>query len=134
MLDKIHTGSGNIFGFVAAEAAYKQGAEWLDQLMNYISDNYNYVNDFVNEKIPLMRIIKPQSTTMVWIDCSRMNLDRKGLNKFIINEAGLGLSDGELFGIEGRNFQRMNIACPRAVLVEAMKKSELAFNKFFNKL
>ncbi len=120
ILEDIHVGGGNIFGFIALEAAYNKGDKWLEALMEYLEENLNYLVRYLAENIPLIKPIIPQATYLVWLDCRELGLDEYELRKFMIHEAGLGLSDGLIFGSEGRGFQRMNIGCPRVVLTDAL--------------
>ncbi|MBN1145017.1 MAG: PatB family C-S lyase [Bacteroidales bacterium] len=133
VLDEVHVGEGNIFGFVAAEAAYNHGDNWLNQAMEYLEDNRNFLIDFIEKHIPAIRVIIPQATYLVWLDCSGLGLEPDALKKFMIHEAGLGLNDGPQFGPGGEGFQRINIACPRQVLQEALKKLKGSVDKYFTK-
>jgi cysteine-S-conjugate beta-lyase len=133
VLDQVHVGAGNIFGFVAAEAAYDRGEEWLRQLMDYLEGNLRFLQDFISKHIPVIRVIPPQATYLIWLDCRQMGLDQTALRSFMIHEAGLGLNDGPQFGIEGEGFQRINIACPRPILYEALVKLQYAVEKYFTK-
>ncbi|MBN2480682.1 MAG: PatB family C-S lyase [Bacteroidales bacterium] len=132
ILDHIHVGAGNIFGFVAMEAAYKSGDLWVNRLLHYLKGNIMLINDFIHKHIPEIHVIHTQATYLVWLDCHGLGLDHKGLNEFMIRKAGLGLSDGLLFGEEGRGFQRINTGCSRYILNEAMLKLERAAAKFIN--
>jgi cysteine-S-conjugate beta-lyase len=129
-LDQIHVGAGNIFGFVAMEAAYTHGDEWLDQLMEYLEGNVSFLEEFIRRHIPQIRVIKPEATYMVWLDCTQLKMPPSELKEFMINKAGLGLSDGPLFGKQGEGFQRINIGCPRSVLYEALLKLQAAIAKY----
>jgi cystathionine beta-lyase len=120
MLDYVHVGAGNIFGFTALGAAYNEGDEWLRQLMEYLQGNLSFLTAFLQHYIPQIKSVKPGATYMVWLDCHRLGLSKKKLHDFMIKKAGLGLSDGPLFGEEGEGFQRINIACPRSVLEKAL--------------
>jgi cystathionine beta-lyase len=122
ILENIHVGGGNIFGFTALEAAYNKGEKWLDALMEYLEENLSYLVTYFAENIPLIRPVIPEATYMVWLDCHELGLDDKELREFMIHEAGLGLSDGLIFGTEGSGFQRMNIGCPRTLLVNALHR------------
>jgi cysteine-S-conjugate beta-lyase len=133
VLDHVHVGAGNIFGFVAAEAAYNHGAEWLIQLMDYLEGNLRFLQEFISRHIPGIRVILPQATYLIWLDCRQMGLSRNALHSFMIHKAGLGLNDGPQFGIEGEGFQRINIACPRTILYEALVKLQRAVEKYFAK-
>ena len=126
-LDTLHVGMGNIFGNVAAQAAYTHGDEWLDQLIDYIDGNIQYVMDFVANNLPQLLAIRPEATYMVWIDFSKLGLSNEELNSFVINKAGLGLNQGIQFGPGGEGFMRMNLACPRSLLEEGMARLLAAF-------
>ncbi len=129
VLDAIHVGLGNVFGTVASEAAYNYGDEWLDQLMDYISVNLDFTQEFLNEKIPQIKMIRPEGTYLVWLDCSELNLKEKDLKEFMIKDAGLGFNDGRMFGTGGEGYMRMNIACPKQTLLNALINLEKAVNK-----
>ncbi len=133
VLDEVHVGEGNIFGFVAAEAAYNHGDNWLSQLMAYLEGNRDFLSDFIEKHIPAIRVIIPQATFLVWLDCSGLGLKPDALKKFMIYEAGLGLNDGPQFGPQGEGFQRINIACSRQVLHEALKKLQASVDKYLMK-
>ncbi len=129
VLDAIHVGLGNVFGTVASEAAYNHGDEWLDQLMNYLSVNLDFTQEFLKEKIPQIKMIRPEGTYLVWLDCSELNLKEKDLKEFMIKDAGLGFNDGRMFGTGGKGYMRMNIACPKQTLLDALINLEKAVNK-----
>ena len=126
VLDTVHVGLGNVFGTVASEAAYNYGDEWLDQLMDYLSENLDFAEDFFNTKIPEIKMIRPEGTYLVWLDCSQLNLNGKELKDFIIQDAKLGFNDGSMFGTGGNGFVRMNVACPKKTLEEALVMLEKA--------
>ena len=127
MLDYVHVGAGNIFGFTALEAAYDKGDEWLKQLMEYVQDNLTLLTDFLQRHIPRIKVVKPGATYMVWLDCRELGLGEKDLPDFMITKAGLGLSDGPVFGEGGEGFQRINIGCPRFLLEKALYQLHHAF-------
>ncbi|MBN2611928.1 MAG: PatB family C-S lyase [Bacteroidales bacterium] len=126
MLEDIHVGGGNLFGFAALEAAYNSGEEWLGELLGYIGENLRFLVDFLSKNIPQIKPVIPQATYMVWLDCRQLGLDDTALKKLMVDEAGLGLSDGTLFGPEGSGFQRMNIGCPKSILAEALERLKKA--------
>jgi len=126
ILDTIHIGMGNIFGTVASEAAYNHGDEWLDELLEYLSKNMGYVEEFITEYIPEIKVIRPEGTYLMWLDCSDLNLKNKDLKDFMIHDAGLGFNDGRIFGTGGGGFMRMNVACPRQTVELALKKLKKA--------
>jgi cystathionine beta-lyase len=130
ILDHVHVGAGNIFGFCAMEAAYREGDEWVDQLMVYLEDNFRFLQEFATKHLPAIRVIRPGATYLIWLDCSALGMTDAALKSFMISRAGLGLNDGPQFGHEGTGFQRMNIACPRAVLYQALLKLQAAIEKY----
>jgi cystathionine beta-lyase len=125
-LDQIHVGAGNIFGFVAMEAAYSHGSEWLGQLMAYLDGNRLFMEEFIRQHIPQIEVVRPEATYMAWLDCTQLALTPNELKEFMIHKAGLGLSDGPLFGKQGEGFQRINIGCPRSVLFVSLLKIKSA--------
>lgn len=129
VLDTIHIGMGNVFGAVASEAAYNFGDEWLDQLMEYLSGNLDYLNHYLKENIPQIKMIRPEGTYLVWLDCSELNMIDEELKNFIIQNAGLGLNAGTMFGTGGEGFMRINIACPKQTITDALTRLENAVNK-----
>ena len=118
----------NLFGLVAMEAAYRYGDEWLEQLLDYLQANMDFTLGFFAGKIPGIKVIRPQGTYLVWLDCRGLGLDDAALRAFMREKARVGLDDGFLFGSGGSGFQRMNIACPRAILEEALRRIETAVN------
>ncbi len=121
-----HLHMGNIFGTVALEAAYTQGEDWLAQLLVYLQDNYRLLENFFTEKLPKVKVMRPEATYLIWIDFSAYGLTDDDLNKKMI-DAGVGLNRGIQFGKQGSGFMRMNIGCPRSILKEALARIEKAF-------
>jgi cystathionine beta-lyase len=120
----------NLFGFVALEAAYRYGDEWLAEVLDYLQGNLDYLLEYFTRKIPLIRVIRPQGTYLVWLDCRELGMDDLTLRKFMREKAKVGLDDGFLFGVSGSGFQRMNIACPRSILEKALKQIEDAVSEY----
>ena len=118
----------NIFGLVAMEAAYRDGDEWLEQVLEDIQGNMEYMTGCVAKRIPRIRVIRPQGTDLVWLDCRGLGMDAQTLHVFMRRQAKVGLEDGYLFGPSGAGFMRMNIACRRATLGEALQRIEQAVN------
>ena len=121
-VDKIHIENGNIFGSVALKTAYEQGDEWMRQLLEYLQDNVDFVYDFMTANIPSVHCYKPEATFLMWLDFRKWGMTQEELNRFLVQEAGLGLGDGAVYGIEGTGFQRLNIGTPRSVLQRAMNQ------------
>lgn len=111
-----------VFGVVALEAAYNHGEEWLEQVLDYLEGNLCYLEDYVAQHIPQLSVVHPEGTYLVWIDCRRLGLDKRALKRLMLEEARVYLEDGYIFGSEGEGFVRMNIACPRSILVEALER------------
>ena len=116
----------NLFGLTAMEAAYRHGDEWLAQLLDYLQGNLDYLMAYLEQKIPRIGVIKPEGTYLVWLDCRKLGLDDAELRSFMRKKARVGLDDGYLFGPSGSGFQRINIACPRSTLSEALLRIEEA--------
>ncbi len=112
----------NAFGVVALMAAYQNGEEWLARLLDYIAANLDYLEKFVSERMPSVKVVRPQATYLVWLDFRGLGIDSADLNRILIEEAKVYLDDGSLFGTGGEGFQRLNIACPRSILAEALER------------
>ena len=123
-----HLHMGNIFGTVALEAAYTHGDEWLAQLMHYLQENYALLEQFFQENLPDVKVMKPEATYLIWIDFSKFGLSDELLNQKLL-DAGVGLNRGIQFGKQGSGFMRMNICCPHSVLHEALLRIKKAFQK-----
>lgn len=126
MMDRLHISNGNIFGSVAFEAAYNQGDEWLDQLMDYLEANREYLTQTIHAKIEGIKVIQPEGTYLAWLDCRGLPLEKEKIHEFMVQKAGLGLSDGASFGENGLGFQRLNFGCPRATLEKALENLDKA--------
>lgn len=118
----------NVFGLTALEAAFKDGDEWLEQFLEYLHGNLEFLLAYFREKIPKIKVIKPEGTYLVWLDCRELGMDPVSLKTFMAKKAKVGLDEGYLFGQGGAGFARMNIACPRSTLAEALKRIEYAVN------
>jgi cystathionine beta-lyase len=116
----------NIMGLVACKAAYAGGGEWLDGLLAYLGENLAFLRNFLNEKLPKVQLVEPEGTYLVWLDCRELGISDEALDGFILHKAGLWLDGGTMFGAGGGGFQRLNIACPRRVLRQALEQLEQA--------
>jgi len=126
MLKQVHVDNGNLFGNLALEAAYTHGDEWLEQCLEYLQHNRDFTIDYIQKNIPQIVPIKPQATYLIWLDCRKLVMTPASLKEFFIKKARVGLSDGAMFGPGGEGFQRLNFACPRAILKEGLEKIEKA--------
>ncbi|RYL93137.1 MalY/PatB family protein [Sporolactobacillus sp. THM19-2] len=116
----------NTAGMIAAEAAYRSGSSWLDQCLDYIKRNADYVSTFFREHLPMLSMSPLEGTYLGWIDCHRLRLGKRELQNFMVQKAGLALNPGYTFGEEGAGFVRINLACPHAYVEKAMKQLKRA--------
>ena len=112
----------NTFGVVAAEAAFNFGEPWLTALMTYIESNYTFMKEYLAKHLPQLRLLPAEGTYLVWLDCRDLELTPEERKKLIFEEARLYLDEGEIFGPEGEGFERINLACPRSLLAEALDR------------
>ncbi len=112
----------NLFGLVASDAAYRHGGQWLDELLVYLQDNADYVAAELGKITDKIKVVKPEGTFVLWLDCRDLGIPPEELNQFFVQNARIAFNDGGVFGPSGYGFQRMNIGCPRAVLKEAMSR------------
>jgi cystathionine beta-lyase len=117
------------FGIVALEAAYRDGEDWLEQVLAYIQDNYRYLVDYFERYIPRIKVVPLEGTYLVWLDCRQLGLSNNELKSLFLDEARVYLDEGTLFGAEGGGFERINIACPRATLAEALERIRNAISR-----
>jgi len=128
VIKSLHITGGNIFGTEASIAAYTWGDEWLDQMLDYVKVNIEYVLDkFKNNEF--IRPVPPEATYMIWLDCRSMGMNPEELNNFFVNEAGVGMNEGSVFGPGGEGFMRMNLACPLDTVRKAVNNIENALLK-----
>jgi len=121
-LGTLHVGAASPFGIVAFEAAYREGAAWLDGLLDYLEATRRFVREFLRQHLPRIRLVEPEGTFLLWLDCRAMELNDRELERFFVHQAGVGLSAGTIFGEQGSGFMRMNIAAPRSVIAQALEK------------
>ena len=112
----------NTMGLVACEAAYRHGEEWYEAVKAYIRENLAYAQHFLEEQIPQVKAVEPEGTYLLWVDFRSLGLSRRELEDLIVKKAGLWLDSGDIFGAAGRGFERINVACPRSVLTEALER------------
>ena len=116
----------NVFASVATEAAYQDGAEWLDQLLVYIQGNVDFIREHLQKNDTKVSLIEPEGTFLVWLDFRDLGLDAKALEKFLAQKAQIALAPGYWFGREGAGFARMTIGCPRATVRRALNNLNAA--------
>lgn len=125
-----HLGEGNIFGHIAFEAAYREGDDWVDQLLEHLKSNAADLKRLCDKFPDKIRMNIPEGTYLAWLDCRRMKLDNKELSAFFINKARLGLGNGFLFGNSGEGFMRLNFAVSKTTMDKALARLEQALNNF----
>ena len=126
-MDTYHLIHGNIFGMIASEAGYTHGDAWLDALMQYVKGNFDLVDEFFKQELPVFSLIKPEATFLAWIDYSKTGLSDKEMEKKLVEEASLGLNPGRIFGSGGNGFTRMNLGTPRSNVMEALERMKRVF-------
>ena len=126
--NKLDIHRNNAFSSVAMEAAYKEGEEWLEQLLEYLSGNFDFIKEYCQTYIPKIKPNIPDATYLVWLDCRELGMDNEELHRFMIQDAKLGLNDGNTFGHHLNGFMRLNAACPRSVLQKALEQLQNAVN------
>ena len=111
---------GNVFAFNTVVAAYNKGEEWLQQMLTYVQGNIDEVVSYIKENIPQLKVIIPQASYLVFIDFSALQLNQKDIVALCTNRAHLALNDGSIYGEEGNGYMRINLACPRSMVRQAL--------------
>ena len=131
--DKTGYDEPSIMGLTAARAAYENGKPWLVELHKHLKANIDFVRDFLNNKLPLVRLIEPEGTFLLWLDFSKLanklGLSDSEIDDIIVNKAKVWLDRGTMFGQEGEFYQRINVATPRPLLEEALERIAGAFKE-----
>ena len=120
----------NAFAVTAAVAAFNEGGGWLDELRKYIAENKAIVAEFLQSELPQVKLVPSQATYLLWLDCGEVTDDAKKLAKFIREETGLFLSDGNQYGGNGNKFVRLNVACPKVTLRDGLERLKVGIEKF----
>lgn len=121
--------SPTLFAPIATIAAFsEEGEEWRCQMLRYIEENICFVENFCRERMPEIHPLRPQASFLVWLDCRALQLSHKALIDLFVNQARLALNDGEMFGIGGEGFMRMNVASPRSIIAEALERLHAALH------
>ncbi len=119
----------NMLGLVACQAAYEEGREWLEELKIYLKKNLDFVREYLQENLPQIHLIEPEGTYLIWLDFRELGLPENELEDLIVNKANLWLDSGAIFGKVGEGFERINIACPRSLLEEALNNLKTAIGE-----
>ena len=122
-------GEGHMLAYVGCAAAYREGEEWLAQLLDYLRGNIDYTEAFLRERIPAVGMIRPEASYLIFLDCRRLGLAQPELVNLFVDKAHLALNDGTMFGRGGEGFMRLNAGCPRSVLRRALEQLEAAVSQ-----
>ena len=112
----------NPFGVAATIAAYNEGEEWLNQLVDYLHGNYEAMAEFCRRELPEFPITRLEGTYLVWMDCSSLGMPSDALENALLDDARLWLNAGTMYGAEGEGYMRWNIACPRSVMLDGLNR------------
>lgn len=129
-LDALGVAGGNIFAFTAAEAAFAQGGEWLQQMLDYLQANVQALDRFLQERMPKVKVVLPEASYLAWLDFSGYGLTHEQLKQKLLNEAKVALNDGTTFG--GGKYEccfRLNLGCPRSILIDALSRIADSINE-----
>ena len=119
---------GNVFAYDCARACYtEQGNEWRVQMIAYVQGNIDYVDDFLRRNCPRIKAIRPEASFLIFLDCRNLGLSHPDLEDFFVNQAHLALNSGTMFGKSGEGYMRMNVACPRSVVEQALRQLQAAY-------
>lgn len=116
----------NAAGLVACETAYQKGEEWYHTMLSYVRENIAYTKAYIENNIPEIKVLEPEGTYLVWVDFRGLSLSNQELENLIVKKAGLWLDSGAIFGPTGEGFQRINVACARTTLTEALERLKFA--------
>ena len=116
----------NTLGLVACQAAYTYGEEWLTHVKAYIRSNITFVDDYLKQNLPQIKMLPIEGTYLVWLDCSALGMTADEREQWLWHEAKLWLDGGGIFGKEGEAFERINVACPRATLLQGLEQLKAA--------
>jgi cystathionine beta-lyase len=123
-LRNLHLQSGNLFGNIALEAAYTSGMDWVDQQNDYLESNRDFLLKFFKLKMPRIKMIFTEATYLAWINLQEYGMGEAEMNRLLIDKAGVVLNKGSIYGQEGIGFFRLNFACPRQILEQALLHME----------
>jgi len=118
----------NLIGVTATLAAYRDGQEWLDQVLHYLEGNRDYLFNFVQDQLPMLQLVKPEGTYLAWLDCRESGIQGNP-HEFFLKEGRVALNDGATFGKGGEGFVRLNFACTWVVLTQALERMKAALEK-----
>ena len=121
-LDSLGIMRPSAYGIAGLVAAYSQGDEWLDQLLDYLKGNLDFLREYLAKNIPQIKIMEPDATYLVWMDFKALHVDSREFHELLLKEGHVWLDEGYVFGKVGEGFERINIACPRATLEDGLNR------------
>ena len=125
----LHVANGNSFGIPAAQAAYERGEEWYQELLCYLQENLDFLDKALRERVPQVKLVKPESTYIPLLDMSELGIDNQAMSDFLIEKVGAALNAGRTFGPGGERFMRINVATQRANLELFVERLEAALKQ-----
>lgn len=125
-LEASEMNAGNIFAYIGAVAAYQHGEKWRVEMLDYVQKNIDYVVDYLKNNIPQVVPMMPEASFLLWLDCEKLGMETDDLHTFFSLKAGLGLNKGTIFGPGGEYHLRLNVACSRKILEQAMHQLKTA--------
>ena len=128
-LRKSELDTAHVFATGPVATAYNEGEEWLEQMLEYVEANIDFMEQYLKDNMPKMGMIRPQASYLVFLDARGLGLPHDELVEFFIREAKVGMNDGAMFGEEGSGYMRMNLGCPRSVLEKALNQIKAAYDK-----
>lgn len=129
MFETLHIGNTNPLSIVAFEAAYREGDEWLNALIKYLENTRDFVADFLQKNIPKIKLVKPEATYLLWLDCRELGMTDPQLRDFFVKQCKVGMNPGTVFGEVGSGFMRMNIGTSKKVIEHILLTIEKEINK-----
>lgn len=124
----VHSGTDNPLSLAAAQAAYEQGGPWLEEMLVYLDENFRFVRNYLAEHLPLARFRVPQATYLAWVDLNAYFAPGEDLARFLAYQAGVLVDDGPMFVRNAEGFVRLNLAAPRSVVGEGLRRICWAVN------
>lgn len=125
-METLALGDVNFFGPVATIAAYQEGVEWLDAVLEYVHGNVEFTIAYFSEHIPALKPVRPEGTYLLWVDCRALGLSSDEMKQLMYQEAKIAFTEGSIYGTGGEGFLRINLACPRQLLAEALSRFSIA--------
>ena len=111
-----------MLSIAALQAAFEECHDWLESLILYLKENLEFLKAFIKEHLPQIKIIEPEGTYLVWLDFRELSMEDQNLETLLLEKAKVVLDGGYKFGQGGEGFQRINIACPRSILENALER------------